>query len=128
MNRNKTSKVIVIMAAMITMASCGLCEEKPLSELWSPEGGHLAAVYRRNCGATSRLLYHVNIRKRWSWFSSDSRGVVEDGEVFLSSRGKIEIAWKDERTLVVTCINCDDDKQPIMQSSWREVNILYQLR
>jgi hypothetical protein len=128
MSKIKMTKVMLVTAAMISMISCGLCEEKSLYEQKSPGGSYIAAVYRRNCGSTSRLLYHVNVRKRWSWFSSDSRGVIEDGQVFLTGKGKIEVAWKDEKTLVVSCHNCDEDKKPIMENSWGEVNILYELR
>ena len=123
----KSAFTILLLGATTLIAACGVCEEKPLSEISSPNGDYVAAVYRRNCGATSRLLYHVNIRKRWSWFSSDDRGVIEDGQVFLTDVGRVNIVWKDNKTLLVDCDGCPTDSQPVMESSWKEVNISYQL-
>lgn len=117
-------QVIALLTAM-TMAGCGLCEELPLTVVNSPGGDYVAAVYRRNCGATSRLLYHVNMRKKWSWFSSDHRGVIEDGQVFLTDAGIVNIVWKDNKTLLLECNGCPADRQPA--SSWKDVSISYQL-
>lgn len=124
--RNPVKQILVLLAAM-TMAACGLCEEKPVTAVNSPGGDYVAAVYRRNCGATTGLLYHVNMRKKWSWFSSDHRGVIEDGQVFLTDAGKVNIVWKDNKTLLIDCEGCPSDRRPVMANSWNDVSISYQL-
>lgn len=128
MIRAQTSTIkIVIVAAMIGMAACSVCEEKTLSASNSPGGDYVATIYARNCGATAGLLYHVNIRKGWSWFSSDHRGAIEDGQVFLTDAGRISIVWKDNKTLMVECEGCPTNRRPVMESSWKDVKISYQL-
>ena len=123
----KSALAILVLAAMNIIAACGVCEEKSLSEISSPNGDYVAAVYRRNCGATSRLLYHLNIRKKSNGFSSDHRGVIEEGQVFLTDTGKVTMIWKDNNTLLVDCESCSADRRPVMESSWNGVNISYQL-
>jgi hypothetical protein len=119
-------KIIVLLAALF-MGGCHFCEEKTIVVVNSPNGDYVTSIYKRNCGATSRLLYHVNLRKKWSWFSSDHRGVIEEGQVFLTDTGKINITWKDNRTLLIDCEGCVGDRPPWMKNSWNEVTISYQL-
>lgn len=125
--KQKAARTIIVVIAVAVLAACGVCEEDSLTEIGSPNGNYVAVVYGRNCGATSRLLRHVNIRKSWSWFSSDHRGVVEDGQVFLTDAGKLSVVWKDDKTLLIDCEGCPTAPAPLMKNSWEDVKISYQL-
>jgi hypothetical protein len=125
----RLNKKSLLIATVLILAGCNLCTEIKLAEITSPESNYVAAVYQRNCGATTSYVYHVNIRGRWSWFSPDSRGVIEDGQVFVTSIGRPTIVWKDERTLLIKCDNCPAILHPkSLQTSWTDVQILYEGR
>lgn len=120
-------RCILLIVAALSVAGCGVCSEKKLAEERSPEGNYVAAVYERNCGATTDYVYHVNVRSWWSWFSTDYGGVTEDGQVFVTGKGKVNVVWKDEKTLLVECRDCPVDYEPKgWQRSWKDVSILYQ--
>ena len=119
--------VIILSVAALIQSGCGMCGEDKLAEISSPGNHYVATVFRRGCGATSGFLFHVNIRSSASSFSSDHRGVIEQGQVFLTREGKIAITWKDEKTLLIDCEGCPTDRKPTMQSAWSDVRISYQL-
>jgi hypothetical protein len=121
-------KEIILLLTALAFVSCAVCEEKTLEVVTSPNGDYVAHIYRRNCGATSGFVYHVNIRKKGSWFSSDHRGVIEEGQVFLSDVGKINISWKDNKTMLIQCDACARERWPITKDSWNDVTISYQLQ
>ncbi len=122
----RTSASILLLAALL-LGGCGVCGEDKLAVISSPGNKYVATVFRRGCGATTGFLYHVNIRSSASSFSSDHRGVIEDGQVFLTREGKIKIAWKDEKTLLIDCEGCPTDRKPTMQKAWKDISISYQL-
>jgi len=118
---------IILLVAVLLLGSCGGCGEEKLADTSSPGNKYVATVFRRGCGATTGFLYHVNIRSSASSFSSDHRGVIEDGQVFLTREGKIKIAWKDEKTLLIDCEGCPTDRKPTMQNAWKDISISYRL-
>jgi len=120
-------RVLLVLLGLLSFSSCAVCDESSLSEVNSPDANYVATVFRRNCGATSALLYHVNVRKRGSSNPADHRGVIERGQVFLTDAGKVNIFWKDNRTLVVDCESCPPERKPIMNNAWEDVNIVFQL-
>ena len=119
--------VTVIFLFAFVSAGCGVCSEDKLAETPSPSAKYVGVVYRRGCGATSGFLYHVNLRTSDDSFSADMRGVIEDGQVFLTREGKVTINWKDENSLEIVCNGCPTDREPTMLSSWKDVMVSYQL-
>lgn len=80
-------------------------------------------------GAMGGILYHVNIRHSQENFSSDSRGVNEDGQIFLTKVGLINVRWKDDKTLVIDCEGCPTKIYPDNQrDKWQDISIEYQFR
>jgi hypothetical protein len=118
-------KEIFLISMVLGMAGCSVCGEQELAETNSPNAHYGATVFRRGCGATSAFLYHVNLRSSGETFSSDSRGVIEDGQVFLTDEGKITLSWKDEKTLLIDCDGCPTNRKPL--TSWKDVGISYQV-
>jgi hypothetical protein len=108
------------------MAAAHVVEDK-LGETTSPGSRYVSTVFRRGCGATTGFLYHVNIRNSNASFSADTRGVIEDGQVFLTHEGKISVNWKDDKSLQVTCDGCPKDRKLTMETSWNDVSISYEL-
>jgi hypothetical protein len=89
------SAMILLLAALL-LDGCGACGEDKLAETGSPGYRYVATIFRRGCGATTGFLYHVNIRNANGSFSADSRGAIEDGQIFLTREGKISVTWKDD--------------------------------
>jgi hypothetical protein len=120
------SAMILLLAALL-LDGCGACGEDKLAETGSPGNRYVATTFRRGCGATTGFLYHVNIRIANGSFSADSRGAIEEGQIFLTREGKISVTWKDDKTLHVSCDGCPKDRKPTMESSWKDVSISYEL-
>lgn len=123
----------MILITMLTLNACmgvGVCSEKQIGEATSPDGRFIAVLFLRNCGATTPFMQHVNLREKKhsrGEFSPDSRGAIEDGQVFLTSAGALSIAWEDAKTLVVKCKNCPHnccDKAWV--KSWNDIKVSYQ--
>ena len=119
--------IILSMVALL-LGGCGVCGEDRLAETSSPGNKYVATVFRRGCGATSGFLYHVNIRSSSGSFTADHRGAIEDGQIFLTREGKLNVSWKDDMTLQVSCTGCPKDRKPTMETSWNDVSISYELR
>jgi len=109
--------LLFVLLGVAYVSACAVCGETSLSEVTSPDGDYVATVFRRNCGATSALLYHVNIRKRSSSNSADHRGVIEQGQVFLTDAGKVTVFWKAKKNLVVDCEGGPLERKPIMTTA-----------
>ncbi len=121
------TKTVILILAILVMVGCNVCGEDKLTEATSPNKLYEASVFRRGCGASSGFLYHVNLRATASSYSTDYRGVNEDGQVFLTREGKITLVWKDEKTLLIECDGCPRDRNLLTEPSWKGVNISYQL-
>jgi hypothetical protein len=120
-------KVTILFLLALTVTGCNVCGEDSLVEVASPSNKYVATVYRRSCGATSGFLYHVNVRSSSRSFASDYRGVIEDGQIFLTREGKISISWRNDQTLEVDCNGCPKDGKPTMENTWNDVSISYEL-
>lgn len=118
---------VFIWVVPLMLTGCVVCGEDKLSETSSPGNKYVATVFRRGCGATSGFLYHVNLRRADNSFSSDYRGVIEEGEIFLTREGRINISWTDDKNLRLTCEGCPKNPKPSMASSWNDVSVSYDL-
>lgn len=117
----------LVLFAVLVLAGCGACSEDQLTEISSPDNRYVATVFRRGCGATTGFLYHVNIRTANGSFKADYRGTIENGQIFLTREGRINISWKDDKVLQVSCSGCPKDPKPMMESSWKDVSVSYDL-
>ena len=123
----RTNTLLTLIVVTLLQHSCGACGEDKLTEASSSNNKYVATAFRRGCGATSGFVYHVNIRSSTASFSSDSRGIIEEGQVFLTREGKISIQWKDGTTLQINCDGCPKDRKAKMETSWNGINISYDL-
>jgi len=123
---NSMRNQVILLVALLFVA-CGACGEDKLAETNSPDNKYVATVFRRACGATTGFLYHVNIRSSSGSFSADHKGAIESGQIFLTREGKLNIRWKDNKTLEVSCTDCPKDHKPTMESWWNDVSISYEL-
>lgn len=137
----KTISLKVIKAALILFGlyiivvslpwSCGMCVEENIGETYSPDGKYLARAYVRNCGATTGLLTHANLRSRWNWFHTEWPGTIKDGQVFANyCWSRIGFLWKDNSNLEIQYEKCaprEDGRDPAWkkENSWRGINISY---
>ena len=119
--------VITLTLAAVLLSGCSACGEDKLFETTSPGNKYVATVFRRGCGATTGFLYHVNVRSYTDSFFPDRKGAIISGQVFLTREGKIDITWKDDKTLKVSCDGCPKDRKPTMENSWNDVHISYEL-
>src|SRR4051794_24916898 len=76
-----------------------LCGEELLQRV--EYGPYVAEVFERNCGATTRYAYHVNIHKKDKPLKARlfSSGTITFGEVFTSENGTLEVIWVDSKHL-----------------------------
>ncbi|MGH8454337.1 MAG: DUF5412 family protein [Nevskiales bacterium] len=85
----------IFMYHFFASGGLSLCGEELISESVSPDGKYVAAVYIRNCGATTGYVTHVNVRRHDEEFSADSSGVIRQGGVFLvKGSEKTKIEWR----------------------------------
>ena len=120
-------KIILVLAALMAACDMDMCGEDKLREATSPNKKHVATLFRRGCGATTGFSYHVNILN--SSGVSSSRGINEDGQVFLTSEGLINVSWKDDKTLVIDCAGCPTGyNRDNRLTKWEDINVEYQFR
>jgi hypothetical protein len=106
----------------------GMCNREKLREAASPDKKYVAAVFVGGCGATTGFSYGVTVRPASEPFSTDFEH-NEDGGLFFTSEGLLEVSWKGEKTLTINCEGCPANKvQGDKVSAWRDVGIEYEFR
>src|SRR5436190_14081378 len=78
--------------------------EETLDQAVSPDGRYIAGVFRRDGGVmTSGRTRHVNLRRGSEPFPRSSRGILDDGQVYVTDKETwdepITLHWKDASTL-----------------------------
>lgn len=126
--RSKSCKArdfrMAIVLLILTLSGCSVCKEDLIEKVKSPDGRYVAAVFERNCGATSSIQYHVNLRSNWGWFTSEAEGNIEEGEVFFTQLGTIKVKWQNDKTLLIECAKCNDSNySKNCTSTWKDVSI-----
>lgn len=77
----KWHTMISVLAVYLSTASCGpSCANDELNEIVSPDGGHYAYVFTRNCGATTGFNAQISVQDRRG---NDGRV----GNVFIADGG-----------------------------------------
>ncbi len=107
-------------------ASSGGCKDRLLGDKTSPKNLYTAALFTRQCVGTQNLLTHVNLHDGWGAPRPDLTGVVQLGEVFaIEGQQKINLVWRDEKSLLIECAGCGANKVSKKESSWKDVRISY---
>jgi hypothetical protein len=125
------SVAIFFALIILTPWSVGICDEEVVAEANSPTEAHLARIYRRNCGATTGYLTHVNLRDRWNYFNPTWVGTIVQGQVFaIGCTSKVDLVWVDESNLNLRYESCsadDKERNPVFMKkpSVNGINILY---
>jgi hypothetical protein len=79
----------------------GECGELGINSAMSPDGAIVASIYQRNCGATTDIVTHVNLRRRTEPVRADL-GVIDEGQVLtLNGRREVKLRWAERRRLVI---------------------------
>ena|ERR1700694_2078586 len=121
-------RLIPLIVATMFLSACAFCSEENIREVKSPNGGFVATLFMRDCGATGSPVFHVNLRAENSKFLPDTKGAIEGGAVLYSARyGRdIKIAWKDEKNLLIECSECTVNQSLHVEKKWGDINISYQ--
>lgn len=98
-----------------------------VGERQSPDGRYVAALMERNCGATTRYVEHINLRRADRKFSSGFfDGTIKDGEIFtLENRnggGPLEFEWVSKKLHVH---HPADEGVFTKQTVWNDVVVEY---
>lgn len=96
-----------------------LCGEELIMEKTSPDGRYVAALMRRNCGATTPYVAHINLRLANSQFHAEFfNGTITEAEVWRSSKyGGTWFCWSSPRRLETY-----PDPPPIV-GNWHDVTL-----
>jgi hypothetical protein len=111
----------LLLCLIILSVGC-TCGNQVLTEQDSPDGRYVAALFERNCGATTDYVIAVNIRDR----EESLAGTTSDDVLLVSGLPSIEIRWEGPRQLVVQLPVLRGTEQVYRRtSSWRDVAIAY---
>ena len=80
-----------------SQAASGLCENKTLEALRSPDASHTAYLFERDCGATTGVSHQVSI------MPDSDRLPNQAGNIFVADRQdtKPQLHWTGARTLEI---------------------------
>lgn len=123
-NKTIDAMIIITILGVFILSGCDYqCEEKIEREVISPNGKYMAVIFEQNCGATTSILYHVNIRPSDSRykFKKDDQGHIMDGRVFT---GYGDIKWVDDQHLLIEYKEVEGvDYSKSCHSPWKDVTI-----
>jgi hypothetical protein len=78
------------------------CSNRVLSAQWSPNKTHQAAVFQRNCGATTDYSYHVAVIERGSDTLPKGNVLVLDSDHGAVSDPIPTLRWLSENGIQIT--------------------------
>jgi hypothetical protein len=86
---------LFLLSGCEVFSSCG---NRLIHEDKSPDGTMVAALFERNCGATTPYSYHVSIRRKDDRFDPENM----DARVFsVRKHRQIDVSWRNHKQLVV---------------------------
>jgi hypothetical protein len=108
-----TNRLLLPICFLALLASCETSSDRLEARVVSPDHGIVAAVYERNCGATTDFSSMVNVQSPSDKFRGD------DGVLF-SARGRYDISvlWVGPKSLLIRCSGC------LRRDVYREVTAL----
>src|SRR5262249_43279354 len=91
-----------------SMDEIAMCEESSDTEAVSPNTEYVATTFVRNCGATTKYVSHVNLRKTSDSYPKDQYGVIRVGEVFsVGGKPRTEVLWVSDTELKIKVPDSD---------------------
>ncbi|MEJ7862542.1 MAG: hypothetical protein WKF90_13010 [Pyrinomonadaceae bacterium] len=126
MNIKKLFLLVVILPIISSCDFLKECSDEHLEKIASPDGKYVAAQFRRGCGATTPFVYHINLRESSKEFSYNLNGAMYEGEVFDINNQKVNLIWKDDKTLRIECESCPVSQATNLENTWKDIQILYQ--
>lgn len=116
------ARTILVIYLLVFVGNCDFtnlspCAEEFQSYAYSPDGRYTAAVYERNCGATTDYSTVVRL--------SEADSNVANGDViFLISGSKEVVAeWKNVSVLELGCSDCRQNDIFVQEAAWKSVMI-----
>ncbi len=121
-----------VLAMSVALSACGdhvrdmdamsSCSESNEEQVASPGGKYVATVFRRNCGATTGFVTHVNLRLGSEPDRVEESGTVLQGQVLVANgTPSIQVRWIDGTSLSLQV--SDRSKVVSTQESWKTIRI-----
>jgi hypothetical protein len=111
-----------LLALLAFSAGCSLCKDEVITEAHSPDNLRTAAVFYRNCGATTSEYGHVVVRP-----TSKTSSEVEHTVFTARYEHAIGISWKSPSELLVTCRTCKSEQIIFQVTKVGTLKISYEL-
>ena len=103
-----------------------MCGEDVIQQQPSPDGRYVAVLMERNCGATTRYVEHINLRRANHEFWRDFiGGTISTGEVFTMENrngGQVRFEWAGKDLNIEYPSN---ERAFLNSASWKDVHINY---
>jgi hypothetical protein len=110
---------MLFLVTSMLLVGCGLCGNELLTETASPDRKYVAAVFERNCGATTPFVTVVSLRSLNSSFDPER----EKDWVFTAHHlSGVEVIWKSNVELHILYSLTDETTH---RTKWRDVKITY---
>jgi hypothetical protein len=98
-----TCVTLVVAVILVLLHYSPLCGEEVIMEKTSPDGRYVAALMRRNCGATTPYVAHINLRRATTQLQPNFFfGTIKGGEIWGSSKYSGDrFCWSGPRRLEI---------------------------
>jgi hypothetical protein len=131
--KNKGTIFLFVLFIIISFSlqSCLMekeCGENIIQQKTSSDKKYIAVLMERNCGVTTSLVNHINIRLADKDFEkSKSTNEILQGQVFRIPGGFTpQFEWLAGNKLKITCLNCLKAEYIGKLEKWEDVEILYE--
>ena len=96
-------RICAMSMILMYVSSCGLCANRVIFQVVSPNRSIKAVVFERDCGATTGPNIQVSVIPADSLLPDDKGNVfIEDHNRPLSTSQPIKISWKSDADLQIT--------------------------
>ena len=110
-----------LLCSALVLTSCdGLCGNDLLNEVTSPTGEYVAAVFERNCGATTPYITGVILRGSGERFDPER---FEDWVLAIEERSDASAVWISPDALEVTYTSSGAPRTK--RTEWRGITVKY---
>lgn len=96
------------------------CDVALQREVRSPGARYVAAVFHKECGATTGFNTQVALRRAGTRFDTDSGQVLA-----IAGRHNLDVKWTSDNRLTVVL---PDEKVYVKNEMWRDVKVAYSAR
>ena len=109
------------------------CGERRIMSRESPDRKYTAAAFTRKCvgarGEREEIVTHVNLHGGLGEPPPDADGLITSGEVLVvEGARKVNLVWKDAKSLSVECADCAGQKVRAREASWNDVRVSFDLK